>query len=391
MTGRPREVEAIVLGLGGIGAGALYWLARRLGDSVVGLERFEIGHRRGSSQDHSRIIRYSYHRPEYVRLAAHAYETWSALEEETGERLIVRTGGLDLFPAGGFIPADTYTGSLDACGIEFEWLDAAEIRRRWPPFTVPDTVEGLYQADAGLVAAARANAAHLAAARRRGARVVELAEVTELRGGADEVEVVAGGVRYSARRAILTAGAWTNDLLGRLGVRLPLTVTREQVTYFAAPDLAPFAPERFPIWIWMDVPCFYGFPVFGHPAVKLAEDVGGAETTADGRSFETDAAGLERVTEFCRRYLPGALGPELETRTCLYTLPPDRDFVLGPVPGHPAILMAVGAGHGFKFASALGRILAELAIDGEAGFDLEPFRADRPILKMADPPKSFFV
>ncbi len=386
-----RELEAVVIGLGGIGGGALYWLSRRLGGAVVGLERFRLGHERGSSQDHSRIIRYSYHRPFYVRLAEQAYRSWAAVERESGERIVVRAGGLDLFPPGGAIPAHTYTESLDACGIDWQWLDAAEIRRRWPPFTVPDGVEGLYQADAGLVAAARANAAHLAAARGRGARVVELAEVTAIRGGVDDVEVVASGVRYRARRAILAAGAWTNELLGKLGLRLPLTVTREQVTYFAAPDLAPFAPERFPIWIWMDVPCFYGFPVFGQPAVKVAEDVGGAETTADGRSFEPDAAGLERVKDFCRRYLPAALGPELETRTCLYTLPPDRDFILGPVPGHPAILMAVGAGHGFKFASALGRILAELAIDGRTDHDLEPFRADRPILKLADPPRSFFV
>jgi sarcosine oxidase len=385
-----RDFDAIVLGLGGIGAGALYWLARRLGGDVLGVERFNLGHERGSSQDHSRIIRYSYHRPFYVRLAGQAYETWAAVEDETGERIVVRTGGLDLFPEGGTIPASTYTESLDACGIEYQWLDAAAIRRRWP-FTVADSVAGLYQAESGLVAAARANAAHLTAARSRGARVVELAEVTEIRGGVDEVEVVAGGVRYRARRAGLAAGAWTNELLGKLGLHLPLTVTREQVTYFSAPDLTPFAPERFPIWIWMDEPCFYGFPVFGQPAVKVAEDVGGVETTADGRSFEPDAAGLRRVREFCQQNLPSALGPELVTKTCLYTMPPDRDFILDQVPGHPAISMAVGAGHGFKFASAFGRILADLVIDGESRFDLEPFRADRSILKMADPPKSFFV
>jgi sarcosine oxidase len=386
-----RDFDAIVLGLGGIGSGALYWLSRRLGDRVLGIEQFTAGHDRGGSQDHSRIIRYSYHRPFYVRLAAKAYAAWATLEEETDERLVHRTGGLDLFPPGGAIPPDDYTRSLDAGDVAYELLDAAEIHRRWPPFTVADGVRGLYQADSGLVAAARANAAHLAAARRRGAVVREQTPVTAVRAGSGEVEVDAGGETFRAAGLVIAAGAWANAVLGHFGLKLPLTVTREQVTYFAAPDLAPFDPDRFPIWIWQDDPSFYGFPVFGEAAVKIGQDVGGHETTADGRDFETDPAALERVRAFCRRSLPGALGPELYTKTCLYTLPPDRDFVAGTVPGHPGCVVVVGAGHGFKFASVLGRILGDLALDGTADFDLAPFRADRPILLEENPEKSFLV
>jgi sarcosine oxidase len=386
-----RDFDAIVLGLGGIGSGALYWLSRQFGDRVLGIEQFAPRHDRGGSQDHSRIIRYSYHRPVYVRLAALAYAAWDEVEAETGEALVHRCGGLDLFPPGGFIPSDDYTESLDACGIPYELLDAAEIRRRWPPFTVGDGVRGLYPADGGLVAAARANAAHLDAARRRGAVVRAEAPVTAVRAEGGEVEVDAGGETVRTAALVIAAGAWTNAVLVHFGLELPLTVTREQVTYFAAPDLAPFDPGRFPVWIWQDDPSFYGFPAFGEAAVKIGQDVGGHETTAEGRDFEPDPAALARVRGFCRDVLPGALGPELTTKTCLYTLPPDRDFVAGAVPGHPGCVLAVGAGHAFKFASVLGRLLGDLAVDGVADFDLAPFRADRPILLEKEPVKSFLV
>ena len=380
-----------MLGLGGIGSGAFYWLARRLGDQVLGIEQFALGHENGGSQDHSRIIRYSYHEPIYVRLAERAYRNWAAVEADVGVPLVHRCGGLDLFPENCAIGSGDYTDSLATCSIPFEWLGASEIRRRWPAFEIPDTVCGLFQVDGGLVAAAEANAAHRKVARAAGARIVENAEVTSVRAEAGEVEVAAGERVYRARRLVVTAGAWSAGLLAQLGVGLPLTVTREQVAYFAAPDLEPFRPDRFPVWIWMDEPCFYGFPVFGEPAVKVAEDVGGHETTAISRTFDPDADGLARVRDWCECYLPSALGPEHLVKTCLYTLTPDRDFVVDAVPDHPEVIVAIGAGHAFKFASALGQVLSELAIDGTTDADLSAFRIDRPILGMADPPKSFYV
>ena len=217
------------------------------------------------------------------------------------------------------------------------------------------------------------------------------APVERLRTSGGEVEVAAGGVRYRARRLVVAAGAWSNGALAHFSVELPLTVSREQVVYYAAPDLAPFAPERLPIWIWIDLPCFYGFPVFGEPAVKVAEDLGGQETTAETRSFDPDPEGLERVRTWCEGHLPGALGPEHLVKTCLYTLTPDRHFIVDFVPGHREVLVAIGAGHAFKFASALGQVLSELAIDGTTDADLSAFNIDRPILLRADPPKSFFV
>ena len=190
---------------------------------------------------------------------------------------------------------------------------------------------------------------------------------------------------------LLCADAWTNELLAHVGARLPLEVTREQVTYFRPADLSGFAAGRFPVWIWMDDPSFYGFPVYGEAAVKAAQDVGGARVTARTRTFEPDPAALARLEGFLARRLPGALAPDPVTRTCLYTLTPDRDFVLGPLPGRERVLVALGAAHGFKFAPLLGRILAELASDGSTGSDVAAFSPARPILALDEPPVSYLV
>ncbi|MGZ3553121.1 MAG: FAD-dependent oxidoreductase, partial [Vulcanimicrobiaceae bacterium] len=154
-----RDFDVIVLGLGGIGSGAAYWLAKR-GARVLGLEQFEFGHARGESHDHSRIIRLSYHAPEYVRLAREAYEAWAAVESDARTQLVFKTGGLDLGPRNGAIPLEGYASAMRVCGVEFEELDAAAIRRRFPQFSIGDDVHGLVQADGGLVAAERATAAH---------------------------------------------------------------------------------------------------------------------------------------------------------------------------------------------------------------------------------------
>jgi sarcosine oxidase len=385
-----RDYEYIVLGLGGIGSAAAYWLARRAGDDVLGLEQFALGHIRGASQDHSRIIRLSYHTPVYVALAGEAYRAWAELERDAGERLLLRTGGLDLGPRDGAIPLADYAASLQAVGVPFEMLDAAEIMRRWPHFRLDDEIHGLYQAESGIAPAALCNAAHIRMARAHGATLREHTPVTALRAVGDEIEVVAGETIYRCRKLVVAADAWTNQALAHFGLRLPLTVTQEQVTYFATPHLGDFAPERFPIWIWMDDPSFYGFPVYGEAGVKVGQDVGGQPVTPDTRTFETDPAALGRVEQFLRRYLPGTLGPIIYTKTCLYTLTPDRDFVIDALPSQPNVLTALGAAHGFKFASLFGKILSELAIDQATSCDIGAFKVDRPIL-LEDNPQTHFM
>ena len=382
-----------MLGLGGLGSAAAYWLSRSVGDAVLGLEQFELGHGRGESQDHSRIIRLSYHTPAYVRLAKRAYETWWMLEADAGEQVVLRTGGLDVAPRAAAIDLGTYTESMTACGVSFEELDAVEIMRRWPQWRLGDEHHGLFQAESGIAMAARATAAHQRMAREHGATLRERAAVESIRsvdeGG--EIEVVAGGDSYRARSLLIAAGPWSSDVLAQFGVRLPLEVTQEQVTYFASPRPGDFAPERFPIWIWMDDPCFYGFPTFGEPGPKAARDAGGRPVSAQSRTFDPDPTAVADVEMFLRRYLPDAIGPVIYTKTCLYTLTPDRDFVIDAVPGHPSVWVAIGAGHAFKFASVIGRILSELAIGGRTPSDIAPFAITRPILQMADPPRQYMV
>lgn len=391
MTRGRSEFEYIVLGLGGIGSGAAYWLSRRAGQAVLGLEQFELGHNRGESQDHSRIIRLSYHRPVYVELAKRAYQAWSALEAESGEQLILRTGGLDFGPRVSAIPLDSYAESMNACGVPYEHLDAAEIMRRWPPFRVGDEIVGIYQADSGIAMAARCNAAHQRMAREHGATLHERAGVSQVRAIDGEFEVLAGETPYRCRKLVIAAGPWSNNALSNFGLRLPLEVTKEQVTYFFASDPSAFAPERFPVWIWMNDPSFYGTPVFGEAGPKVAQDAGGKPVDPDMRDFETDEENFARVKAFLQRHLPSALGPVIYTKTCLYTLPPDRDFIIDSLPGSASATIAVGAGHAFKFASVIGKILSDLAIDGKTEADISPFGLGRPILQMADPPKSYMV
>lgn len=383
------DYEYIVLGLGGLGSGAAYWLARRAGADVLGLEQFELGHERGESQDHSRIIRLSYHTPGYVEFAKRAYEAWAGLEADAKEQVVLRTGGLDFGPHDGAIDLAQYRAAMDAAGVPYERLDAAEIMRRFPQFRLTDDIHGIYQEQSGIAMAARANAAHRRMAQAYGATLRANAPVSAIHNSGGEVVVEAGGVTYRARRLCIAAGPWSNRALAHFGIELPLEVTREQVTYFASPHAAEFMPDRFPVWIWMDDPSFYGFPVFGEPGPKAAQDAGGYPTTGDTRNFEPDPENFARVEGFLRKYLPRALGPVITTKTCLYTLTPDRDFVIDAVPGHDNVFVAIGAGHAFKFASVIGRTLSELAIDGRTPVDLAPFTLERPILKMKNPPKNY--
>jgi sarcosine oxidase len=415
MNSAPLErVDTVVVGAGGLGSATAWQLARR-GVDLVLLERFGFGHKRGASHDTSRILRRSYHTPAYVALANEAYDDWALLESESGERLVTTTGGLDLFPPGAAIPAVDYTTSMAACGVPYDELTAAEVAARWPALALPEGTAAVHQADTSIVPAGRSTATMQRLARQNGARLYDDAPVISLVDRGEEgVEVVVGDAaeagtaredapnggqlgsyrRFLARRVVLAADAWTNDLLAHLGASLPLTVTREQVTYFAPAAPERFGADRLPVWIWMDDPSFYGFPTYAEGGnggfVKAAQDCGGAVTSGDGRSFDTDPAALDLLRGFVSDLLPG-VGAPAHTVTCLYTLTPDRDFVVGPVPGHPAVLLGLGAGHGFKFAPTFGRLLADLATSGSTSSDISAFAADRPALLDADHPVSWLV
>src|SRR5262245_37298108 len=379
-----REFTVGVVGLGGLGSATAYWLARA-GVDVVGFEQFELGHVRGASHDHSRIIRRSYHTPGYVALTAGAYDAWAAVEREIGHGLVTRTGGIDLFPPDGSIDHHAYTSSLAGTGVPFEWIDGAEIRRRWPVFGPGRAVENamaIFQADTGIVPPARATQVLQHLARERGARLRPGTPVRSIRPVGGEVDVVTDERTERFDAVVLACDAWVNRLLAPLGHDVPIVVLREQVSYYPAADLAPFQLGRFPVWIWMDDPSFYGFPVFGDTtAVKAAEDCGGAEVDPDERDFDPDPDAEARVARFMRTLVGDGLAGPPRTTTCLYTLTADRDFVLDRLPDHPQVLVALGAAHGFKFASWFGRTLGELVIDGTAADDIAAFSITRPGLR----------
>jgi len=373
--------DVVVVGLGALGSSAAMHLARR-GQRVLGLERFELGHRRGASHDSSRILRHSYHTPAYVRLTQEAYADWAALERWSGEQLVTVVGGLDLFPPTPAIPMDDYTASLTDVGIPYELLDVAEIGRRWPQFSLPSGTVGLYQERGAIVPAARTTALMQRLAVAAGAELRGSAQVLSLSDGAGRVVVELDGATVTADRVVVCADAWTNEVLAGLDVRLPLETTLEQATYFAPSRPGSFAPHHLPLWIWMDDPSYYGFPCYGEPTVKAAQDCGGPVIdTSDplSRTSEPDPEMLERMASFMRSLLPESGDPVRSIR-CQYTLTPDRDFVMSLVPGHESVVVGLGAAHAFKFAPTFGRILADLAVDGATSSDIGAFTLDRPAL-----------
>jgi len=385
--------EYIVLGCGGIGSGTAYWLARRAGAEVLGLEQFELGHHQGGSQDHSRIIRLTYHHADYTRLTPHTYAAWATLEEESAVQIVTKTGSVELalMNSPHQREIDIYAAAMDAAHIPYERIDGAEVMRRYPQFSLEQEVDALIQADSGIADAAKGNAAHVATARYHGATILDCCPVQTIHPFEGGVEVVTEAGRFSCRRLIVTAGAWTDRVLANVGVNLGLTVTQEQVTYYATPNLRDFAIGVFPIFIWHGDDVIYGFPVYGEVATKAAIDASGPAVTTDTRTYDADPAREQRVETWLKQYIPGFLGPKLYTKTCLYDMPRDRNFVIDALPEHPQILVCVGAGHAYKFASLLGKILSELAIDGQTDYPIAPFTLQRPAITDPNFPPIFHI
>jgi sarcosine oxidase len=363
--------DVAVVGMGALGSAAAYHLARK-GANVVAFEQFELGHVRGASHDTSRIIRTSYGAPEYVRLAQSAYKDWADFEKVAGEQFVTVTGGLIFIPTDGPYSAADFTTALDSEGVPYELLSPAEVAARWPQFALPANVETVFTADSGIVHAARSVAALQMQARAHGAIIRDRTPVTKLTPGASGTIVHTPNGDVLARKVILAADAWTNTLLEPLDAAIPLITMQEQVTYFKPAEPEAFDRELFPVWIWEDVECYYGFPTFGEPTIKAARDKSDNLMTPAERSYVPSPELLEQLTSFMGATIPGS-GDALRTVTCQYAITPDRNFVLGPLEEHPDIIVALGAGHAFKFTPAIGRILAELAVDGETSDDISTF------------------
>lgn len=383
--------EFAVVGIGGIGSGAVYWLAREAGAEVLGLEQFALGHDHGASQDHSRIIRLSYHAPDYTALTPHTYEAWGEVEGESGVQIVTKCGGVDLAPEGAGAVLDQYAAAMSAEGIPFDDLTAGEAMARFPQFRLDPGSRVLYQAESGLCDPRKAIPTQVALARARGATILDHTPVRRLVPTRDGAELHTDKGVFRAGHVIVAADAWTNEVLRETGTQIPLTITQEQVTYFATPNLRDFAPDRFPIWIWHGPESFYGFPVYGEVATKAGLDVGGDVVTTETRTYTPNPRPYRKLVAFLGRHIPGFLGPDLYTKTCLYTMPPDRNFVIDRLPEHPPIIVAQGAAHAFKFSSLIGKIAAQLATAGTTAYPIDAFSLDRPALTEPSYPAEFRV
>lgn len=385
-----KSYSHIVIGAGALGTAAAYRLAKAGSADVLVLEQFALGHTLGASEDHSRIIRHAYHSQNYTALTPAMFRAWAEVEDESGLQLYFKTGGLELAQAGspGEAELANYRATLPP-GVAWEDLDAAEIRARWPQWRIGDDVIGMYQEDGGILDIRKACAAHIGLARQRGVEFLPRTLVAGIASSDAHVTVETSAGTFTAESVVLCVASWADQLLPALGVDWQITLSQEQVCYFATPNIREFTPDRFPMWIWHGDKLFYGFPIYGEVAVKVARDVTGRWVTQETRSHEPLAEETELLADFLRRHLPGAVGPELVSKTCVYDMPVDRDFILDKLPGHPRITVGMGAGHVAKFASLVGEILADITLEGTTKHPIEAFRADRPALTDPDYPPAF--
>jgi sarcosine oxidase len=371
------NVDVVVVGLGAMGSATLYELSRR-GARALGIDQYAPPHTQGSTHGRTRIIREAYfEHPLYVPLVRRAYELWADLEGEAGRPLFHRTGGLMIGPGDGALVSGARRSAIEH-DVPHEMLAPDEVRRRWPAYDPPDDHSALFELRAGLLLPETCVETYLELARRNGASTHTGERVHHWRPDGDGVRVTTDRATYRAERIVLTAGAWLRELVP--GVSLPLTVERQMFHWFEPmADRARYHWERCPLALW---------EFERDRMVATFPDLGdGVKAGVHHEGETTDPATVRRTTtpeedadvrEILSRLMPGAAGSQLEARVCLYTNTPDHDFLIDAHPAEPnALLVSPCSGHGFKFASAIGEIAADLVTRGGSTFDLTPFRLDR--------------
>jgi len=369
--------DVIVLGAGAMGSATAYHLARR-GARVLLLEQFGIAHDQGSSHGYTRIIRLAYYEhPAYVVLLRRAYELWAAIEQTAGEQLFYRTGSLDCGPAG----SDVFTGSLQSCldyDLPHEILTSAQVTERYPAYRLPRENLAVFQPDGGFLLPERATVAFVEAAHALGAEIHGREALLDWEPWGDGVRVFTDRDEYTADALVFTAGAWNQNVLPFLR---GLAVPERQVLAWLQPSRPElFRPQNFPVFNAL-VPegRYYGFPVFAVPGFKFGryhhfEEAGQAEYLSR-EAFREDE---EVLRDFAARYFPDGAGPTMILKACLFTNSPDRHFIIDLHPAYPQVAIAAGfSGHGFKFASVVGEIMADLAAEGKTRYPIALFRPDR--------------
>ncbi|QRM28023.1 N-methyl-L-tryptophan oxidase [Microvirga sp. VF16] len=375
--------DVAVIGLGAMGSAALFNLARR-GQRVIGIEQFEPGHDKGSSHGESRIIRLSYfEHPSYVPLARRAMEKWRELEQLCGQTILTVTGILEA----GYPGCQVVEGSLEASrlhGLDHEVLSAAEINRRFPAFKVPSHWTGLYQPEGGFLRPELAIQQFVGLAERHGAEVRTQTRVLAIEPLGSGVRVRTETGEIEAGSVIIAAGAWIGDFAPKLKPHLKLT--RQVLGWFEPLQPAYYSPDRCPVFILEseDDAC-YGFPDFAGTGVKTASHRKGAYlTSADDLTQDGGPADEAQIRRMLALAMPDANGPLKAMRTCIYTRTPDEDFVIDRSSVDPRIVLASPcSGHGFKFASVIGEVLADLALGKPPANDISRFKLDRFRLQSA--------
>ena len=369
--------DAIVIGVGGMGSSTLYHLARR-GLKVLGLEQFEIPHELGSSHGYSRMIRYTLQEhPSYVPLVKRAYELWHELEQNINETLVVTTGSVRAGPP----DSDFYRGAIESCDlhqIPYEILNHTEVNRRFPGYQFPDGISSVYQADGGFVLPEMCIVGHAQAAEEAGATIHTGETVLGWEIQNDSVSIRTNHEVYSAARLVVTAGAWAAKLVPNVAT---YAIPERQVLGWFQPERPElFTPERFPVFgIWTEEGRYYGFPNYSVPGFKIGKSHHlFQKVDPDTMDREVRPEDEEVLRRFTSRYFPLAAGELLDRKTCIYTNTPDEQFMIGVLPDQPQVSVAAGfSGHGFKFASVIGEIMADLAQNGVTNYDIELFRLDR--------------
>jgi sarcosine oxidase len=378
--------DAIVVGLGAMGSAATHQLARR-GARVLALDRFSPPHTLGSSHGDTRITRLGVGEgAHYTPLVMRSHEIWRAIEDETGEMLLTTNGGLVISnrsQAALTHVADFFDNTVTAAktfGIAYELLDAAEIRKRFPPFLVRDHEIGYYEPSAGFLRPEKCIAAQLRLAARHGADIHLQERLVRFDASSNGVRVVTDRGSYDAAKLILTVGPWLAEILGEYFARL-FKVYRQVLLWFDVKDsVVPFLPERFPVFIWAlpeNAKGIYGFPAVDGPSggVKIASEQYEETIAPDACEREVTVQEISETYEnLVAPHISGVAARCLKSATCLYTVTPDAGFVIDRHPDHDNVfLVSPCSGHGFKHSAAIGEALAQWTLDGKTAFDLSAF------------------
>jgi sarcosine oxidase len=360
------NADVAVVGLGAMGALSAWRLAAR-GARVIGFERYRPGHDRGSSHGDTRIFRTAYFEsPEYVPLLHRARRLWQELEQESGAELLTLTGGLAIGrPDGRLVTGVVASARQD--NLPHRLLSAAEMDRLYPQHRLDPGDIGVCEEDAGFLRPERSIDAAAARAEALGARLMTETEVIVVERSGDGVAIETSRGRYTAERALITAGAWTPKLLPDL--RLPLTVERQVMAWLAVEDPRAFAPDRFPVFMRElgDGGFRYGFPTTDRRSIKVGVHHEGSEADPDSIDRKIGEEDLKPLREFAGQYLRGVTTDVVDSSVCMYTNTPDERFLaISPRELRGVTVLSACSGHGFKFAPMLGQLMAELILDGQA-------------------------